>query len=102
MATINKTKSKSSRRNILKDVAGVTLLTAGALTLALLLFETGFIGQYFSAGMKWGFGIGRYILPPFLMLMGGVYFAKNKDDSLEAFGLGFALFFCNGDYGYTS
>ena len=93
MATINKTKSKSSRRNILKDVAGVTLLTAGALTLALLLFETGFIGQYFSAGMKWGFGIGRYILPPFLMLMGGVYFAKNKDDSLEAFGLGFALFF---------
>jgi len=93
MATKNKTKSKNSRRSILKDVAGVSFLTAGTLMLALLLFETGFVGQYFSAGMKWAFGIGRYLVPPFLILMGGVYFSKNKDDSLEAFGLGFALFF---------
>ncbi len=93
MATKNKIKNKNSRRNIIKDVAGVSLLTAGTLALALLLFETGFIGQYFSAGMKWGFGIGRYLLPPFLILAGGIYFVKNKDDSLEAFGLGFALFF---------
>lgn len=91
--TKNPAKANERRRNILRDVAGIILITLGALVAVAIFTEAGYLGLYLSLGLKWTVGAGRYLVPLFLITLGGAYIAKNSKDSLEAFAFGFVLFF---------
>jgi len=84
---------KNRQKNIIRDIIGIALITLGAIVFVAILTEAGFFGLYLSTGLKWLFGIGRYIVPLFLIILGIAYISKKSLENIEPFSFGFALLF---------
>ncbi|SFL83764.1 FtsK/SpoIIIE family DNA translocase [Pelosinus propionicus] len=60
------------------EVLGIFLLAAGIISIISLLdFNTGSIGLYLSKFLKYSFGLGAFIIPLLLIIIGGFYIKKD-------------------------
>lgn len=75
----------------LKDVYAVSLI---AVSLILLTFtfvkSTGLIGSYANQGLSYAFGVGRYLLPVFLVFW-AIHFLTSNESEFDTFGYGLGL-----------
>ncbi len=60
------------------EVLGIFLLAAGIISIISLLdFNTGTIGLYISKFLKYSFGLGSFVIPLLMMIIGGFYIKKD-------------------------
>ncbi len=79
-----------SRKNS-REIIGVAIIAAALLT-ALSLFEAaGILGDYLQFGLMWTIGLGRFLLPVFLLAVGALFFTKDPADRLEVITIGFLV-----------
>lgn len=79
------------RKQNSREIYGVAIIALGLLVSLSLFQAAGWFGYYLLFGLKWAVGSARYILPVFLLVLGGLFFTKNPEESLEKTTLGFAL-----------
>ena len=79
------------RRQNSREIYAVAIIALGLLTALSLFGAAGWFGGYVLVGLKWALGSGRYLLPVFLLVLGGLFFTKDPEASLEKLILGFAL-----------
>lgn len=60
------------------EVLGIFLLAAGIISvISLLDFNTGSIGLYIAKFLKYSFGLGAFVIPLLMMIIGGFYIKKD-------------------------
>jgi S-DNA-T family DNA segregation ATPase FtsK/SpoIIIE len=61
------------------EVLGIFLLAAGIISIISLLdFNTGSIGLYLSKFLKYSFGLGAFVIPLLMIIIGGFYIKKDQ------------------------
>ncbi|MDR1412322.1 MAG: DNA translocase FtsK 4TM domain-containing protein, partial [Actinomycetes bacterium] len=75
------------------DIAGIVLLTIGlALAVAVLSAHSGLVTDYISVGLAYAVGIGRYVVPLALIVLGISFFVPKRLEIVELrVGVGLAL-----------
>jgi S-DNA-T family DNA segregation ATPase FtsK/SpoIIIE len=71
---IESNKERIVNPRLRSEVLGIFLLAAGIISLISLLdFNTGSIGLYIAKFLKYSFGIGAFVMPLLMMIIGGFY-----------------------------
>ena len=93
-AKTNRTKTTSKDRG-LNDIYAMVLFASAFLILIFVFTSaTGVIGNYINIGLQYGFGIGRFLAPLFLVAM-GTYYLASKSKRYTHFAVGLAIIFAS-------
>ncbi len=89
----NKSVLKSDTK---RSIAAIFLIALAILAVFSLFGGAGTFGKYFNQGLSLAFGIGRYLLPVLMIVVGFMYFRRDDTESYYVFvAAGFILFFAS-------
>ncbi|RJQ54319.1 MAG: DNA translocase FtsK [Actinobacteria bacterium] len=76
----------------LHEVYGIAFIVVGLLiAISMLTGESGIVTEYVANALRWTFGVGAYVFPLILIVLGAAFFARRWSLAVERVGLGFAV-----------
>src|SRR3990172_3235898 len=86
------------RKSVLKSdtkrsIVAVFLIALAILAVFSLFGGAGTFGKYFSRILALGFGMGRFLLPVLMVIVGSLYFRRDTESYYIFVAAGFLLFF---------
>lgn len=96
MAGQKKTKTQIKKVENYEDVYGIVFIVAAVfIVVSLFTTTTGPVGRWLVIGLKWGVGVGRYLVPVGFFVWGMTFLVRWRRIDLETMSIGLALSFAS-------